>query len=414
MAQTSKNRIWIILGAVILIGVVSVILFQLNRSIIVPASWGNGAGARTSTADFLNMVQQAFLTPIITAVMGIAILRRYHRHRIGWLLVMISLANAATMFFAELTVYGSFTVSEPLSGIRWAAWVTNWIWIVLYGLLLYMLAIFPNGRFPSRRWAILLTAMLTWFVVPLLMAAALEPVMSSSFQITNPLNPNFPLELYNLLFYIGLPAMPGTAVALLVSAVFRYRQGQGRERQQMKWLLAGVAAMALMIITGLALSLWANSALGEIIVNASILGPITGIGVALLRHQLYGIDIIIRRTLTYAMVSALLALVYFGTVVVLQALVTAVGGQQSGVVVAISTLVIAALFSPIRKRVQNLVDRRFYRQKYDAARTLAHFSSSVQDEVEIVLLQQALARAVTETLQPAYLSLWLKPEKGQK
>jgi multisubunit Na+/H+ antiporter MnhB subunit len=254
--------------------------------------------------------------------------------------------------------------------------------------------------------------MLAWFTLPLFTAAAIESTMSSAYQIPNPISVNYSAPLYDILFLIGLPAMALTVLALVASAVARYRQGQGRERQQMKWLLAGVILMAVLVIVGLALSFGAGFPLGDIMVNVSLIGPVLGIGVAMLRHQLYDIDFIIRRTLVYAVVSTLLAGIYFGSVVVLQWLVSAVGGQQSGVVVAVSTLVIAALFSPLRRRVQTTVDRRFYRRKYDAAQTLAHFAATVQDETEISQLQQELAGVVIETMQPIHLSLWLKPEKS--
>jgi hypothetical protein len=162
------------------------------------------------------------------------------------------------------------------------------------------------------------------------------------------------------------------------------------------------------------LSLWVGSAYGEIIVNGSGLWPVLGIGVALLRHKLYDIDIIFRRTLIYALVSALLALLYFGSVVVLQGVVSVVGGRQSGIVVAVSTLVIAALFSPVRRRVQILVDRRFYRRSYNAAQTLNRFAAAARDEVEMNKLAAALVHTVQETMQPEQISLWLKTESDPR
>lgn len=413
MAEKSKKWVWLIFGLVILVGAVSLLLFYLNQNTVVPASWGNEAGTRDSFADWLNAFQQSVLIPGVTAVLGVLIVRRYPRHRVGWLLVIVGLVSAAAIFIGELTVFGSFTVTEPLAGIEWAAWITNWLWVVLYALLLYTLAIFPNGQFLSSGWRKVLTFLIGWFASFLIAGAAIESTMSSAFQVSNPLNIDYPPDLYDFLFYFGVPAMPLSAVALVLSAVARFRQGQGRERQQMKWLLGGVALLAFMVVSGLILSLVAGSRFGDIMVNGSGLGPVLGIGVALLRHKLYDIDIIFRRTLVYAMVSALLALVYFGSVVVLQGLVTAVGGEQSGIVVAISTLVIAAMFNPVRKRVQQLVDRRFYRRNYDAAQTLNHFATAARDEVEINKLTTALVRAVEETMQPERVSLWLKSESPQ-
>jgi hypothetical protein len=412
MAQNRKDRLWVILGIVILLGLGSFYLFYLSRNTVVPASWGNDAGLRNSSYDWFNALQQALLAPILIAVLGILILRRFPRHRMGWLMIIIALTAAFMYVVGELTVYGYYTTPSPLPGVAWAAWITNVTWVVLFTLIMYLVAVFPSGTFVSRGWRTLLTFMLAWFTLPLFTAAAIESTMSSAYQIPNPISVNYSAPLYDILFLIGLPAMALTVLALVASAVARYRQGQGRERQQMKWLLAGVILMAVLVIVGLALSFGAGFPLGDIMVNVSLIGPVLGIGVAMLRHQLYDIDFIIRRTLVYAVVSTLLAGIYFGSVVVLQWLVSAVGGQQSGVVVAVSTLVIAALFSPLRRRVQTTVDRRFYRRKYDAAQTLAHFAATVQDETEISQLQQELAGVVIETMQPIHLSLWLKPEKS--
>lgn len=413
MAKHRKNSIWIILGVVTAIGVASFILFYLNRNTVVPASWGNTAGVRNGAANWLNLFQQAILTPIITAVLGIMIVQRYPKHRVGWLLVAISSISVTAMLVAELTVYGYFTVAAPLEGIVWVAWVNNWLWAVLYSVSLYMVAIFPDGNFLSHRWRITLSIMLVWFTLPIIAGSALESPMSSAYQIPNPLNLDSLANVSNVLFNIGLPAMPITALSLVVSAVVRFRRGQGRERQQMKWLLGGVSLLAFMLVVGLAFSSIEGFAIGEIVVNASMLGPVFGIGAALLRHQLYDIDIIIRRTLVYAVVSALLAVIYFGSVVVLQGLITAVGGQQSGVVVVVSTLVIAALFNPVRRQVQSLVDHRFYRQKYNAAQTLNRFAVAARDEVDMGKLSRALVDVVQETMQPEKISLWLKNEPPQ-
>jgi hypothetical protein len=414
MSQKQKNVLWIILGLVVGLGVVSFYLFYLNQNTVVPVSWGNEAGTRGDFLSFFNTFQQAILTPLVAAVLGILILRRHSRHKIGWLLTAIALTSPIAYVVNELTVYGYFTVQPPLAGIEWAAWVTNWIWVVLFALILYTLAIFPNEQFASPRFRIVLKGLIGDFTFLFLSGSTLESSLSSAFQLANPLFSDFPQQYYDLLFSLGLMVMPLTIIILVVSVIVRFRRGQGREKQQMKWLLGGMALMAVMVILGLGLSFGAGFSLGEILVNASALGPILCIGVALLRHKLYDIDIIIRRTLIYAMVSALLAVVYFGSVVVLQGLVTAVGGERSGVVVAVSTLVIAALFNPVRKRVQSIVDHRFYRQKYDSVQTLNQFAAKARDEVDMNKLSKALVEAVQETMQPEQLTLWLKSEFQQR
>jgi hypothetical protein len=235
--------------------------------------------------------------------------------------------------------------------------------------------------------------------------------MGSAYGIANPFPITVSPQLYNIITAFTAPIMLVTVVTVVVSAVVRFRRGQGRERHQMKWLVAGIGVMALLLVTGVMLSSEAGSVIGEILINTSLLGPILGVGVALLRHQLYDIDIIIRRTLVYTVVTALLGIVYFGLVVVLQSVVSAVGGQQSAIVVVISTLAIAALFSPVRQRVQIMIDRRFYRQKYDAARMLSQFATTARDETDLEKLVEAMEEVLGQTVQPKYISLWLRPDQ---
>ncbi|MFZ0545262.1 MAG: hypothetical protein WAM60_07480, partial [Candidatus Promineifilaceae bacterium] len=307
MTQKSKNWLWVILGVVATLGMVSVYLFYLNRQTIVPVSWGNVAGTRNSFVDWLNTFQQSLVTPVATAVLGILIVRRHPQNQIGRLLLIIAFLNSLLMFVGEWSVYGYFTASVAVPGRAWAAWVANWIWIVLFAALLYLVGVFPTGQFISRRWRRVLVGMLLWFAVPFLIASSIEQELSSAYLISNPLPITAPPVVYETLFTIGLPSMPVIAIILVISAVVRFRRGQGQERQQMKWLLAGVSLMAFMVVAGLALSFGAGSVLGDVFVNSAIIGPILGIGVALLRYRLYDIDIIIRRTLVYGVVSALLA-----------------------------------------------------------------------------------------------------------
>lgn len=199
------------------------------------------------------------------------------------------------------------------------------------------------------------------------------------------------------------------AVLIVLAEVLRrFRASEGRERQQMKWLFAGVFLMAISVVFGLLLAFGFNLIVGELLINLALLWPLVGIGIALVGYQLYDIDIIIRRTLQYALVTGLLLLIYFGSIVLLQRLFTATTGQESALSIVISTLIIAALFNPLRLRIQTIIDRRFFRKKYDAQRVLARFGQTARDETNIEMLTDNLIQVVQETIQPELVEIWLK------
>jgi hypothetical protein len=198
-----------------------------------------------------------------------------------------------------------------------------------------------------------------------------------------------------------------------ISVIARYRQANGVTREQIKWFVyggVGIASIGLMTLT----PLFADAFLYKIYTNAMLLFVYLTIGIAILRYRLYDIDVIIRRTLVYGALTATLALVYFGGVVVLQELFQAITGQhQSPIATVISTLGIAALFTPLRRRIQRDIDRRFYRKKYDAQKTLEAFAARARDGVELDQLTTHLMDVVHETMQPESVSLWLKPGSAE-
>jgi hypothetical protein len=326
----------------------------------------------------------------------------------------VGLFSVTTTFLGEWTVYGNYTAPGKLPGAGVAAWITNWMWVALFGSLLWMLAIFPDGRALNRRWKMLTGTTIALFAGCLLAGAMIETPMSSAYQVPNPFVTERLATAYNILFGVGIMAMVAAILSDLGAVLARFRRARGRERQQMKWLLSGVTLMAVMALTGLSLSLALGINAGDLLVNASFLGALVGIGVAMLRHRLYDIDLIIRRTLIYSALTALLALVYFGSVVILQGIVTAVSGQPSPLTIVISTLAIAVLFSPLRSRVQEVIDRRFFRSKYDAQLMLKRFAEKAQGETELDRLGQELLAVVEKTMQPEQAWLWLRGENGDE
>jgi hypothetical protein len=262
---------------------------------------------------------------------------------------------------------------------------------------LLVLSLFPDGRFVTR-WAPWL--LLCWIVAGMVFLLFRDA--------------SFALPVYDLVWHVAL-------VLILIAQVYRHhRASNPLQRQQTKWILFG-GSVTIIIIVGLTVPLYLFPSLGQagsfyqLVIGpaylvTTLIFPLS-LGLAILRYRLWDIDIIIHRTLVYSTLTVLLAAVYFGLVFALQFLLRGLISQTSGVAIVVSTLAIAALFQPLRRRIQRLIDRRFYRRKYDAARTLAAFSATIRDEVDLNQLSAHLIAVVEETMQPAHVSLWLSPPK---
>jgi hypothetical protein len=277
------------------------------------------------------------------------------------------------------------TVDSVVGGIGWGATIT---------FIPILLLLFPTGRPPSRRWRLLV-----WGVVGLGTALLVLAVLSS-------FGDRYVQALIGLLFLAEVPAA--------LSLVFRYRSAGGLERQQIKWF--AYAGFLFAVFPTLDM-LWPgglpeNALFNTISETGTIIGLYVAIGVAISRHRLYDIDVIINRTLVYASLTVTLAALYIGGIIVLQRVFVVVTGERSTLAVVASTLAIAALFNPLRKRVQAFVDRRFYRRKYDAAKTIDAFSARLRDETDLEALSDELVGVVRQTMQPAHASLWLRPYRA--
>jgi hypothetical protein len=285
----------------------------------------------------------------------------------------------------------------PGSGIF--NWLGDTIWPLNWGLMLVFLPLlFPNGHLLTRRWRIVSRMAAIMILLSLLTSqlAYLGPASSVS-------------SLSDLGGLINLLELPLT-IAALVSLILRFRRARERERQQIKWLAYGTTIMVTLIVGGVLL-LPAASGLFQLIFSVAIICLPLSIGISILLHQLYDINVLINRTLVYGTLTALLALIYFGLIFALQSLLRGIINTNNEVAIVISTLSIAALFQPLRTRIQRIIDRRFYRRKYDATRTLAAFSATLRDEVDLHQLREHLLTVVEETMQPTHASLWLS--KGE-
>jgi hypothetical protein len=346
------------------------------------------------------------------SVIGAVIASRLPNHPIGWICCAIGFIAAVDHFGGEYAVYALMAQPHPLAGGMAMLWLQDWFWMLFIGFIVFLLLLFPDGRLPSSRWRPFAWVSVAVILVAVIFTASL-PLPSNSSAIQNYFaEPPSPIQLSVLL--LGLVAA--------ASVVVGRRNARGIVRQQIKWLLYaapiwffGSALKIAVFYFELIEGAWGLRVGYLLVAVGGLSGPIA-IGVAILRYRLYEIDIVINRTLVYGALTATLVGVYVGSIVVLQGLLRALTGQQEQpqLAIVVSTLLIAALFNPLRHRIQGFIDRRFYRSKYDARRTLEAFSTKLRDETDLDALNAELVGVVRETMQPAHVSLWLRPDPPPK
>jgi hypothetical protein len=375
----------------------------------------NRAGPGPDVTPASDDVAMAALFPLV----GLLIALYQPGNRIGWICVLIGCSGALAVFSPEYAVYTLFTRPGALPGGALMSWLRVWVWSLGWVGIVLLMLLFPTGRLLSWRWAwpgiVEASAVSLWVVV----LGGLTWQFRGAVSFAPELSPE--TQEVNLLIERVAPALFLTMVlallAAVVAAIVRFRRSRGVERQQMKWFVLAVACTALGAVSGfvfgvvLPVSGWLGSLVYGLEALAFSSGPIA-IGIAILRYRLFDIDVIVRRTLVYATLTVALALVYFGSVVLLQRLFRALSGQESDLAVVASTLALAALFTPLRGRIQAAIDRRFYRSKYDAEHTMLAFSAWLRDETNLDQLTREMLAVVEQTVQPAHVSLWLKTADG--
>ena len=347
---------------------------------------------------------------LATAVVGSLIVWSRRGGAIGWIFAILGLLLVFNLSLADAyTEYLTRTGGSPIVAF---AWLFAWAWVpMLFSLLVFWPMLFPDGILEGRPWRLLfMGAGATCAIGSIL--AALDPVLDGggTYEVANP---------------IGLDGLgdvdsgaTGTVLgALLVffmlgaatSLVVRFRRANGDARQQIKWIaLAGIIVIATFLLIAPAVEVITGASPVWLYALAFSLVP-ASVGLAILRHGLFDVDLVIRRTAVYAVLTVLLAAVYVATVLAAQAVFSSFTGG-SDLAIAVSTLAVAALFLPVRSRVQRFVDRRFYRRRYDAQRTLELFGARLREQVDLASLERDLQAAVTETMQPNGASLWLRRE----
>ena len=375
-------------------------LFALWVALAAAVALGGG-----QSVDLFLMIG---LTPF--ALVGALVASRQPRNPIGWILEAIALLSAVSALLAGYTE----AASDPAPV---AMWLDDWLsdlWIVLVGVAIPLL--FPDGHLPSPRWRPFAALAIAVFVLGVLGRAFGDRLLETE-AATDVHNP------------YALPGAAGDAAAAVASMIglliilatvvsfaglaVRLWRSRGIERQQLKWF-AYVGSLMLLALLISASSLLFPEQVGYTVGSVgwhAFLGIVTfglplAIGAAILRHRLYDIDVVINRTLVYGALTATLG----GTYLALVLLIGLTLGT-SNLAIAISTLAVAALFRPARARIQAMVDRRFYRRRYDASRTLEAFGGRLRDELDLDALQRELVSVVGETVQPAHASLWLRSER---
>jgi hypothetical protein len=353
---------------------------------------------------------------------GALILARKPYNRVGWLCCAVGFLLGPAFFGQDYAWYALIHQPGSVPG-GWAmAWLGQWPWYLALGVISLLLLVFPNGRLVSPRWR-----PVTWVLAADIAAvwvwAALAPRVLEGrglTMLTNPLGLQQAEAAFRLLAAIAFPIGAMLAVLSVASIVVRFRRAGGVERQQLKWFTYAAVLVTLLWLVFFAAGLerWLPSVLMQVISEIWLGGIPVAIGIAVLRYRLYDIDRLIHRTLVYGLLTFLLGAVYAGLVLVLGQLFGGVGTEPPSWAVAGATLAVAALFQPARRRIQTVVDRRFNRRKYDAARTVEAFSARLRDEVDLDALAAELLAVTDQTMQPTTVSLWLRsapqaPPHGQ-
>jgi hypothetical protein len=329
-------------------------------------------------------------------VTGFVLASRRPDNRIGWLFLMAGLGLGLGGFANPYALHALVVNPGSLPAGQLFAWLSNWIWVIPTAMLAFLFLLFPTGHLRSRRWL-----PVAWFAGGAFALATVGLLISATRSWAHPFasfSPGSP-GLTALLYLMAAVLFSAALLVSVVAIVVRFAQSAGEERLQLKWC----AWAALLLAVVFAASTWVNSAAVYVLESLAFLGLYTAIAVAVLKYRLYDIDRIISRTLAYAVVTGLLVGVYAGLVL----LATRVLSVHTPVAVATSTLAAAALFSPLRRRVQRVVDRRFNRARYDADQTIAAFAGRLQDAVDLNSVRDDLARVVHQALEPAHVSVWI-------
>ena len=340
---------------------------------------------------------------VAVPVTGYVIASRRPENRIGWLFLVAGLGLGLIGFANQYAMHALYAARGSWPAGLAFAWLTNWTWIIPIAMLAFLFQLFPTGHVRSRRWRLA-----AWLAGGAFALSAVLLLIAATRLWAHPFTPSSHVHGLTAVLYRMAAILISAAVLVSVAAlVVRFARSSGEERLQLKWC----ATAALVLAVEFVVTIWVNSAFLNVLQSLAFVCLWAAIAIAILKYRLYAIDRIISRTLAYAIVTGLLVGVYAGLVL----LATQVFRFHTPVAVAASTLAAAALFNPLRRRVQQVVDQRFNRARYDADQTVAAFAARLKDTVNLDSVREDLAAIVDQALEPAHISVWVsqKHQAGQ-
>jgi hypothetical protein len=370
-----------------------------------------GVASRPEAPLYGYWFESALINPTF-ATLGALIISRRPENVIGWIFSVSSIAGGIQMFSGQYATVALLSdESSRLPGGTVAGWLSILAQQLLVAPILFLLLLFPTGRLLSPRWRLFAvgagTVVAVWVI-----SEALGPGPLEGFAPTrNPFGVEAAAAIFDLLDTTGGWMSFACFVGAILSLILRFYRSRGEERLQLKWFVyAAVLGFLAILFGGVLVPASFDDRFGTLVWTVAPLGLPVSAGIAILRYRLYEIDLLINRTLVYGALTAALVAVYVGSIVVLQGLLRALTGQESQLAIVASTLAVAAFFSPLRRRIQGFIDRRFYRKKYDARKTLETFSAKLRDVTDLEELNNELVGVVRETMQPVHVSMWLRPD----
>jgi MFS family permease len=409
-ARTAAWTAWSVWGAALGFALVGLFFGILAFSAALP-------GGRDPM--LIPIIVQGVLV-VLYGTLGALIASRRPRNPIGWIFCAMAAALGLLSAAYGYADYALYAADDTLPGAKLTAWLTNWLFMApVFIAPCFLFLLFPDGRPASPQWRPVVWAVAVVATVAIFATALGPGRLDAHPSVENPLGLAEPFgEIARVVKVVTDVAAIPVFLVSLASVVVRLRRSRGRERLQVKWVayaaVLTTANFATSFLVGLLPGGQTAADIFFLIGVAGFTGIPVAAGIAILRYRLYEIDILINRTLVYGSLTVMLVAVYAGSIVILQGVLRALTGQESQLAIVASTLAVAALFAPLRRRVQSFIDRRFYRRKYDARKTLEAFSAKLRDETDLDALNGELVTVVRETMQPAHVSLWLRPDTASK